>query len=160
MMFGYRMEAISIMGKEVLQPRGLIGLGCDSIDFCIAEIRQTFELFADPSSYPILVHCTQGKDRTGLVVALVLFMLNVPIAAVTGDYLLSESELLPEKEDRLKEIEEVGLTEDFANTPADWVEKMNLHLSTEYGGISEYLSGIGVSLEMQTAIRLNLCRDP
>jgi len=36
------MEAISILGKNVMQPRGLVGLGYDSIDNCgpeIAEVR-------------------------------------------------------------------------------------------------------------------------
>jgi protein-tyrosine phosphatase len=40
MLLGYRMKAISILGREVMQPRGLIGLGHDSIDFCGQEIAQ------------------------------------------------------------------------------------------------------------------------
>lgn len=40
MLFGYRVKAISILGREVMQPRGLIGLGHDSIDFCGPEIAQ------------------------------------------------------------------------------------------------------------------------
>jgi hypothetical protein len=40
LLFGYRMQAISILGREVMQPRGLIGLGHDSIDFCRLEIAQ------------------------------------------------------------------------------------------------------------------------
>lgn len=43
MLAGYRVEAIKIMGQEVLQPRGLVGLGCDSIDDCGNEIRQVCE---------------------------------------------------------------------------------------------------------------------
>jgi hypothetical protein len=38
MLFGYRMEAISILGREVMKPRGLIGLGYDTIDYCGPEI--------------------------------------------------------------------------------------------------------------------------
>lgn len=38
MIFGYRMEAIAILGREVMQPRGLIGLGCDTVDYCGSEI--------------------------------------------------------------------------------------------------------------------------
>jgi hypothetical protein len=40
MAFGYRMEAISILGKNVMQPRGLIGLGHDSLDNCGPEIAE------------------------------------------------------------------------------------------------------------------------
>src|ERR1700694_5331129 len=128
MLLGYRMKAISILGREVMQPRGLIGLARDSIDFCGPEISQVsnatactcdfctinvqaFREFASSARYPILIHCTQGKDRTGLLVALVLLLLEVPLESITYDYCLSESELLPEKESRLREIEEIGLTE-------------------------------------------------
>jgi len=44
MIFGYRMEAIAILGREVMLPRGLVGLGFDSIDYCgpeIAEVSRT-----------------------------------------------------------------------------------------------------------------------
>jgi hypothetical protein len=41
------MEAISILGREVMQPRGLIGLGYDSIDFCGLEIAQVCNYKAD-----------------------------------------------------------------------------------------------------------------
>lgn len=38
MLFGYRMEAIGIFAREVMNPRGLIGLGYDTIDYSGAEI--------------------------------------------------------------------------------------------------------------------------
>ncbi|KAI9768764.1 MAG: hypothetical protein M1835_006820 [Candelina submexicana] len=153
MALGYRMEAISILGREVMQPRGLIGLGYDSLDSSGREIRQIFEILAETSNYPVMIHCTQGKDRTGLVVLLVLLLLNVPIDAVTHDYTLSEAELLPEKESRMEEIREVGLTEDFAGTPPDWAEKMQAHVDEKYGGIRKYLTSIGVDERMQNSIR-------
>lgn len=40
MLFGYRMQAISILGQEVMQPRGLIGLGYDTLDHSGPEIAQ------------------------------------------------------------------------------------------------------------------------
>ena len=40
MIFGYRMEAISILGREVMKPRGLAGLGYDCIDYSGNEIAQ------------------------------------------------------------------------------------------------------------------------
>jgi hypothetical protein len=40
MLFRQRMAAISIMGREVMQPRGLIGLGKDTLDACGSEIAK------------------------------------------------------------------------------------------------------------------------
>jgi hypothetical protein len=62
---GYRMKAINIIGREVMLQRGLIGLGLDTLDQSGPEIREALSLYANPQSLPILVHCTQGKDRTG-----------------------------------------------------------------------------------------------
>jgi protein-tyrosine phosphatase len=143
MIFGYRMEAISILGREVMQPRGLIGLGFDSIDHCGPEIADALRAFTTLDNFGILVHCTQGKDRTGLVVALVLFLLDVPIKAISNDYVMSEEELMPERESRMKEIRSIGLTEDFAGCPKDWIERMDEHLSERYGGARMYCRSIG-----------------
>ncbi len=44
---------------------------------------------ADADTHPIVVHCLAGKDRTGVVVALVLALLGVPDETVAEDYALS-----------------------------------------------------------------------
>jgi protein-tyrosine phosphatase len=143
MIFGYRMQAISILGREVMQPRGLIGLGFDSIDYCGPEIAGALRAYSKASNYPILIHCTQGKDRTGLIIALILLLLKVPISAISRDYCMSEAELDPEMESRLVEIRSIGLTEEFARCPSDWIEKMGGHLNEKYGGAREYCRSIG-----------------
>lgn len=38
---------------------------------------------------PILVHCAAGQDRTGIAIALLLSLLDVPIDTITEDYLLT-----------------------------------------------------------------------
>jgi hypothetical protein len=40
MTLGYRIEAIAILGREVMLPRGLVGLGFDTIDLCGNEIAE------------------------------------------------------------------------------------------------------------------------
>jgi protein-tyrosine phosphatase len=47
-------------------------------------------LAAEVDRLPLLVHCTAGKDRTGLVIAAILEMLGVSDADIAHDYLLSE----------------------------------------------------------------------
>lgn len=126
-------------------------MGCDSVDHCGDEIRQVFDVLAEPDHYPVLIHCTQGKDRTGLIVALVLYLLNVPIEAISHDYTLSETELLPEQE-RMTELQRIGLDKSFASTPSDFVEKIHAHLQ-RYGGVSQYLMSIGINREAQERIK-------
>lgn len=143
MALGYRMQAISILGRNVMQPRGLIGLGIDSIDHCGPEIADALRAYSTLENYPILSHCTQGKDRTGLIIALVLMLLDVPVDAIESDYVMSEGELESERESRLVEIRSIGLSDDFASCPPDWIEKMEAHLQEKYGGVRGYCRSIG-----------------
>ena len=47
-------------------------------------------LAAEKTVWPVYVHCTSGRDRTGIVVAAALLLLEVPRAAVIEEYLLSD----------------------------------------------------------------------
>ena len=40
---------------------------------------------------PVLVHCAAGKDRTGIAIALLLVVLDVPHEAIFEDYLLTNT---------------------------------------------------------------------
>ncbi|CAJ2507857.1 Uu.00g090430.m01.CDS01 [Anthostomella pinea] len=139
---GHRMEAISLLGREVMQPRGLVGLGLITMDASGSEIAEGLRTFTDPSSVPALVHCTQGKDRTGLIIALTLMVLGVPVEAMSHDYLLSRAGLEAEKETRLAEIRELGLTPEWGDCPEDFVVRVHEHVNTKYGGIDGYLDSI------------------
>lgn len=150
---GYRTEGIAVLGKEIMQPRGLIGLGADTLDHCGPVIKQVFDVLSDESAYPILVHCTQGKDRTGITVILVLLLCGIDLSAITADYVKSEAELQAEHEERMKEISSIGLDETFALCPPDFCARILEHLDAQYGGVSSYLCGIGVSEEQQERLR-------
>ena len=42
------------------------------------------------SRFPALIHCTAGKDRTGVVAALILKIIGVPQSIIVEEYLLSD----------------------------------------------------------------------
>ncbi len=54
-----------------------------------AIIGESLRLMADAESRPLVIHCTAGKDRTGLVAGLLLTLLGVDEATVLADYSLS-----------------------------------------------------------------------
>jgi protein tyrosine/serine phosphatase len=144
MALGYRSEGISILGKELMLPRGLTGLGIDTLDHSGPEVKEVFDTLANNLSWPIMINCTQGKDRTGVTVLLVLLLCNIDTATISQDYMKSEPELEPEKATRMEEISSIGLDESFAGCPADFCEKIVQHLKTRYGGVEKYLESIGV----------------
>lgn len=140
----YRTSAISILGRNVMTARGLSGLAIDTLTHSTSEIHDIFTLLSNPSNYPILVHCTQGKDRTGLVVLLVCLLCGVGRDAVEGDYMRSDVELEPEREARVKEIAKIGLPAGFAGCEEGWVGVVSGWLDGEWGGVEGYLErGVG-----------------
>lgn len=140
-----------------MQPRGLTGLAQDTLDSSMAEIRAVFEILAREESYPTIVHCTQGKDRTGLVVLLMLVLAGtVPTEAIVDDYSRSELELVSEFEERMEEIRAIGLDEDYTRCPPGFVKATTEYLDSRYGGVRGYLDRIGVGVELQERIRMKL----
>ncbi|MDO5297102.1 MAG: tyrosine-protein phosphatase [bacterium] len=49
-----------------------------------------FHALANPKSYPLLYHCSAGKDRTGVLTALLLELLGTPRPIIMEDYLQSQ----------------------------------------------------------------------
>ena len=150
---GYRVEAIGVLGKEVMGPRGLIGLAKDSLDFSRGEILQIFTVLSKPESYPLLIHCTQGKDRTGLTVLLVLLLLKIPVDVISLDYQISARDLEPEKEARIREISRIQMGPEFADCPPTFAVEVGEFLYSKYGGVERYLDLCGVSREMTERIK-------
>lgn len=150
---GYRKEAISILAANVMAPRGLSGLAIDSLVHCKAEVKAVFSVLASESNFPVLVHCTQGKDRTGLVVLLVLLLCGVSEEAIERDYMQSQEGLAPEREAKVEEVKSIGLPEHFADCEIDWVRKVTHYIQAEWGGVDLYLEDCGVAQEYRQEVR-------
>jgi protein-tyrosine phosphatase len=58
------------------------------------EVLRVFE--KEELRYPVLIHCTSGKDRTGVVMAAILTVLGVPGQLIIAEYLLSDGEVKEE----------------------------------------------------------------
>jgi protein-tyrosine phosphatase len=53
------------------------------------SITRAVDVLARPRSLPAVFHCSAGKDRTGVLAALVLGFLGVPSEVIVDDYALS-----------------------------------------------------------------------
>ena len=53
----------------------------------IADVLRHLE---QPAHFPVLVHCKHGRDRTGIIIAALLAILDVPVPVVRAEYALAE----------------------------------------------------------------------
>lgn len=127
-----------------------------------ARIRQIFAALAEPGAFPALVHCTAGKDRTGIVVALLLGTAGVPAATVAADYALTETFLGREwLAERKRIIVASGGNwarfETLMGSPEELMLRTLADIEARYGGVRQYLLAIGVPRAHLDAVRAALC---
>jgi protein-tyrosine phosphatase len=65
------------------------------IEVNAGAIVEALRLIADPGNRPVVVHCTAGKDRTGIVVAMLLDILGVDHEVIVADYHVTSANMGP-----------------------------------------------------------------
>jgi protein-tyrosine phosphatase len=96
----------------------------------------------------VVVHCAGGKDRTGLVTALLLRLAGVETQVVAEDYALSEERLRPRHDLWLAEAETEAERERIrriAVTPPEAMTEVLDELERRYGSIDGYLRAGGAT---------------
>jgi protein-tyrosine phosphatase len=108
---------------------------------------------------PVVIHCMGGKDRTGLVAALVLRLAGVSLAEIGRDYALSGPNLAVVLEPWLAEAStEVDRQrrEKLSQTPADAMGRVIHTVEQRYGSVAGYLRAAGVSDARAERLRARL----
>lgn len=107
------------------------------------------ESLAQREKLPAIVHCSAGKDRTGLVVALLLSALGVDRESVLDDYELTTRLRSGAKIDEMRPMfASHGLdVEDYRilyEAPRHVLAEMLDHIDERFGGVESYLLGNGL----------------
>ena len=112
----------------------------------------------------VLIHCAVGKDRTGLISALLLGLVGVPAATIADDYALT-AELLRSRELEWLEhgpgerAEREAMVARFAPTAEVMLEVL-AGLTERWGGVEPYLLAAGVSRGDLERLRDRLLAPP
>lgn len=56
-------------------------------------LAEALAMMRDPANFPMLVQCSLGKDRTGFLIAMLLYILEVPEETILKDYVRSNESI-------------------------------------------------------------------
>ncbi|SCE91747.1 Tyrosine phosphatase family C-terminal region [Micromonospora marina] len=122
----------------------------------MTELRQALELIAD-GEHPLVFHCASGKDRTGLLAALVLSLLGVDDDQIAADFALTEhatERLVAEWRDRHGGAPGWPA---YGRAPAEIIRLVLADLRAAHGSVHGYATGrLGVDEQTIDALRARL----
>lgn len=108
---------------------------------------------------PVVVHCMGGKDRTGVVSAVLLRLAGVGYVEIGEDYAVTSVNLEPSTSNWIPAIadeRERARWEKLRDTPADAIVRVVRDLEARYGDVASYLRAAGLSPEQVERLRERL----
>ncbi|WP_163652233.1 tyrosine-protein phosphatase [Listeria sp. PSOL-1] len=128
-----------------------------------AEFKVIFDLLLQDGGVPFLFHCTAGKDRTGVLGALLLKVLDVNETDIFTDYQITNQysdQILAEMDRLLQQFgasdEKINL-ENFrpmAEARPSYLEIAFDEMRKTYGSVERYIEeGIGITAEMKQKLQ-------
>ena len=133
----------------------------DMLDLHGPEFARVVDAVADAPDGAVCVHCAGGKDRTGMVTALLLSVAGVAADEIASDYALSGPNLL-EAWDAQAFVDEATDERDrrwrltLTTTPADAMLRVLAEVERRWGGAAAYLREAGVADEALERVRVRL----
>lgn len=141
----------------------LEGLYIDTLRDAGPAMAEAVTLIAESRQRPILVHCTAGKDRTGLVIASALLTAGVDRQAVIADYMESALNLDGVWVDQqVTELRSQGVAISprlfavLGGSPAEAMDRVLAWLDHTYGSVIDYLVDNGMPTWVPLMLRRKL----
>lgn len=132
---------------ESIKDKTLFELNCFLLEEKSPAIKRVLETIVTQPT-PIVIHCAVGKDRTGIIIALLLAIANVPITTIAEDYRLSSYYLASLYEPMRSKAVREGFSH-LLESPSQTMIDTFAYLDRHHGGINNYLENIGINLEIR-----------
>jgi len=144
---------ISLLGTEKLElanlPDNLGVMYVAALDANQPQFRHVFETIAAQQDGTVLFHCTAGKDRTGMIAAMLLSLAGVPRSDIVHNYAISahyiepmQKMMTPQMAELVRQNPKIAA---LGGSPAEAIESFLDALDRQHGGTHAYLRKIGVS---------------
>lgn len=133
----------------------------DALDLCGDRLAQVLRDIAEAPAGMVLFHCTAGKDRTGIVAALLLLLADVSQDDIVADYALTATLAAP----MLRRLRLAGEARNADPAHLDLVlasdaatmRAMLAHLHDRHGSAANYCAAIGLDSGEIDRVVARLC---
>lgn len=127
------------------------------------NIFNVLNTIANAKEGAVLYHCSLGKDRTGIISALLLHIAGADFLDIVADYQVSETYLqhfymTVYKERLLSEKTQKDMETHLHSAPQN-MYKLFEHFDEVYGGADNYLEGIGITQEIREKLNARMKDD-
>ncbi len=120
------------------------------------EMKKVFQVIANTDD-GVLIHCQEGKDRTGVVVALLLQFLGVSKEDIIADY--QSTQVYMDSYIRQILVAFPDFPEYRYATKASYLEAFFEKFAERYGDVPSYLQKIGLSQEEMESIKKKMIEE-
>lgn len=151
--------------RRVDSPADMAHLYDEMVEFQRANVVRAVEIVAaHVGNGPVLVHCLAGKDRTGIVVALIQAAIGVPLDSIVHDYARSD---IPTRRRRSEMLAHpvagdpavVAAPPMIWTAPAETMELFATRAVDRFGSLEDWPTGLGVSAGAVADLRRHLITD-
>jgi protein-tyrosine phosphatase len=131
------------------------------LDIGAPALSGAFRSLADTSNLPAVFHCAAGKDRTGVLAAMVLSTIGVADHVIVADYAISGKNM-SELIERLKRDRPEALTamndqpSAYLAAPPEAMARLLDHVNSEFGSMTGYVRSIGIETEVMETLAESL----
>lgn len=128
------------------------------VDDCGAAMTAAIGRLCAPGALPGLIHCSAGKDRTGLLAALILAELGVDDDVIAADYALSRTYLLAEPTGAIRQVRaSTGLGQrlnlQLMESPPELIRSALAQVRNLAGSVTGYLLRYGLTAADLASLR-------
>lgn len=120
------------------------------------RIRMIFQILANGRNLPTVVHCAAGKDRTGVVTALILRSIGVADITIVEDYALTDRNMIRLIE-RMRAtgqpLSSLRVPDHYMRAVPETMEVFLRSVDDTYGSTSGYLAHVGIDAPVIAAVR-------
>ena len=124
------------------------------------QIGEILTLLATEDTHPVIIHCAAGKDRTGVLVAVLLGVLGIPDETIVADYTLSARAMTALRQKLVERYPDgqavIELADELFSAAPENITALLADLRDAYGTLEAYAAAAGAGPDVVEGLRRHL----